>query len=235
LPLSRIDLGVKTDIEAVTGLVDVRGLRLIDVGCGPGRTSRELVAAGARVFALEPDPVQAAENGKLAPIEGLEFAQARAESLPVADAAFDGALFFRSLHHVPINSMERAIGEAARALKPGGFVCFVEPGMEGTHFPLMRPFHDETVVRNAAQAALDRYAAPLFKERSRYVYRQFPKYADFAAFVARVMGQTFNDIQREKVETEEVRRRFEAGRQANGEYQFDQPMLLDLFRAPAKG
>lgn len=233
--MNRTDIGIKTDVEAVTGLIDVRGLRLLDIGCGPGRGARELVGAGARVLALEPDPVQAAENEKQAPAEGLEFGAARAENLPVADAAFDGALFFRSLHHVPIEAMGRAIGEAARAVKPGGFVLFVEPGMEGTHFALMRPFHDETIVRNAAQAALDRFAAPLWADRSRYLYRQWPKYPDFAAFVARVLGQSFNDIRRERVETDEVRRRFEAGRRPDGEYQFEQPMYLDLFRTLARG
>ncbi len=231
--MSRTDLGVKGDVEAIAGLIDVRGLRLLDIGCGPGRTARELAGAGARVLGLEPDPAQAGENRKSPPVEGVELAEARAERLPVADATFDGALFFRSLHHVPIAAMERAIGEAKRAVKPGGFVAFVEPGMEGSHFAMMRPFHDETVVRNAAQEALDRFAAPLLGRRARYVYRQFPQYADFAALVARVTGQTFNDIPREKVETDEVRRLFEAGRQPSGEYRFEQPMYLDLFRLPA--
>ena len=58
------------------------------------------------------------------------------------------------------------------------------------------------------------------------------RYADFGALVARALGQTFNAIQRERVETDEVRALFEAGRTDKGDYAFEAPMLLDLFRAP---
>ena len=230
------DLGVRSDVEAVLALVDVEGLGIVDVGCGPGRTTRDLHAAGARVLGVEPDPIQAAENRKISPPEGLAFGEARAESLPVADGSVDGVIFFRSLHHVPIESMERAIEEAVRALKPeAGFLCVVEPAMDGTHFPVMRSFNDETTVRREAQAALNCFASPRFRERTSYRYRQFPRYADFEAFVARVTGRTYIDICREKVETDEVRRLFEAGRSEAGDYVFEQPMRLDLFRCPAKG
>ena len=232
---ARQDLGTKSDVEAVLSLVDVRGLILLDVGCGPGKTSRELHAAGAQVLGLEPNPIQAAENRRQPLPEGLAIGEAGAEALPVDDESVDGLLFFRSLHHVPLDKMELAIREAARVLKRGsGFVCFIEPGIQGTHFPLMQPFHDETAVRNAAQAALDIFAAPLFDERSRYIYRQFPKYCDFAAFAARFASLSFNDVRREEIETDEVRRRFEAGRTGSGEYVFEQPLWLDIFRAPAK-
>ncbi len=106
--------------------------------------------------------------------------------------------------------------------------------MDGTHFPIMRSFNDETRVRCEAQAVLNRFAAPRFGERMSYRYRQFPKYTDFQAFVARVTGRTFIDIRREEVETEEVRRLFEAGRREAGDHVFEQPMRLDLFRRPAK-
>lgn len=59
-----------------------------------------------------------------------------------------------------------------------------------------------------------------------------PRYADFEAMVTRVTGQTFNYIRRERVETAEVRALFEAGRTPAGDYAFDQPMLLALYRGP---
>ncbi len=118
-------------------------------------------------------------------------------------------------------------------LKPGtGFLCVVEPGMDGTHFPVMRLFNDETRVRHAAQAALERSARRLFKEFELFRYVQYPRYANFEALVARFTGQTFNDIRREQVETDEVRALFEAGRTAAGDYMFEQPMLLDFYRGP---
>ena len=229
----RKDLGERSDIAAVLALTSVAGLAVIDVGCGNGKSSRELAAMGATVLAIEPDPIQAAKNREAEFAPGLTFVEARAERLPAASGSMDGAFFFRSLHHVPTGAMEAALAEAARVLKPEtGFLCVVEPGVDGTHFPVMRPFHDETRVRNAAQTALERSAPILFHERKRFRYVQYPRYADFGALVARVLGQTFNDIQRERVETDEVRALFERGRTEKGDYAFEQPMLLDFLRGP---
>jgi ubiquinone/menaquinone biosynthesis C-methylase UbiE len=228
----RTDLGELSDVGALLALIPVAGLVLVDVGCGAGKSSRELAEAGATVLAVEPDPIQAARNRAADPAPGVAFAEAGAERLPAESGSADGVVFFRSLHHVPVEAMEAALAEAARVLKPEtGFLCVIEPGMTGTHFPVMRPFHDETRVRNAAQGALDRTTGR-FRERQLFRYLQHPRYADFGALVARVLGQTFNDIQRERVETDEVRALFEAGRCDRGDYAFEQPMLLDLFRAP---
>lgn len=229
----RKHLGELTDADAVAALVSVAGLTIIDVGCGAGRSSRELAAMGARVIGVEPDTIQAAKNRAAEATPGVVFHEARAERLPVESGSTDGVIFFRSLHHVPVEAMEAALSEAARVLKSGaGFHCVIEPGMEGTHFPVMRPFNDETRVRNAAQAALMNGAPRLFREREQFLSIQHPRYADFEAMVARFTGQTFNTIRREHVETDAVRALFEAGRTEAGDYRFEQPMLLDLFRGP---
>jgi ubiquinone/menaquinone biosynthesis C-methylase UbiE len=134
----RKHLGERTDVAAVAALTSVAGLIVVDVGCGAGRTSRELAAIGARVIGVEPDPIQSAKNRQGEPAPGIAFVEARAESLPVDSGSADGVFFFRSLHHVPVETMEAALAEAARALKPEtGFLCVVEPGMSGTHFPVI--------------------------------------------------------------------------------------------------
>ena len=231
----RKHLGERTDVEAVAELVSVAGLEVVDVGCGAGKASRELAARGATVVAVEPDPIQAAKNCAADPAPGVVFHEARAERLPVASGSADGVLFFRSLHHVPVERMELALAEAARALKPdAGFLCVIEPGMDGTHFPIMRPFNDETRVRNAAQTALRNSARRLFRALELFSYVQYPRYPDFEALVTRVTGHTYLDVRREHVETDEVRALFEAGRTEAGDYRFEQPMLLDLYRVPTK-
>jgi hypothetical protein len=104
--------------------------------------------------------------------------------------------------------------------------------MTGTHFQVMKPFHDETRVRTAAQAVLARVPGRLFESAEFHRYVQYPRYPAFEAMVARVTGQTFNNISRERVETDEVRALFERGRSSEGDYVFDQPMLVDVYRAP---
>jgi len=126
--------------------------------------------------------------------------------------------------------MDAALREAARVLKPGsGFLCAIEPAMTGSHFPVMRPFNDETEVRALDQAALTR-AAGLFETQERFRFEQHPRYDNFEELVSRVTGQSYTDISRESVERDEVRALFEAGRVDDGGYIFDQPMLLNLYR-----
>ncbi len=233
--MTRKDLGERTDIAAIGALVTVAGLSVIDVGCGPGKVSRELCEAGATVLGVEPDPIQAEKNRSAPPSLRMTFIEARAENLPVTPESIDGVFFIRSLHHIPVEAMDAALGNAARVLKPdSGFLCVIEPAMTGTYFRVMRPFNDETRVRNEAQAALARTASRLFQSEERFQYAQFPRYQSFEAMVTRVTGQTFNDIQRERVETEEVRRLFEAGRAEGGDYVFEQPMLMNLYRRPVR-
>jgi len=231
---NRIDLGEIADVAAIAKLVNVAGLKLVDVGCGAAANSRELVGLGARVDGVEPDTIQAGKNRDATPFPGLALHEGSAEHLPFAAQSVDGVLFFRSLHHVPLAAMDATLREAVRVLKPvTGFLCVVEPGMTGSHFQVMKPYHDETAVRIEAQAALARLAGEhAFRQHARYRFLQHPRHASFEAMVARVTGHTYNRISRESVETEEVRSLFEAGRTAEGDYAFEQPMLVDIFRGP---
>ena len=226
----RKELGDIDDIQAIDKLLRVAGLNLIDVGCGTGRMSRELVTRGANVIGIEPDPLQVAKNRAASEVPGLRLVETEATTLPAEDDSIDGVFFFRSLHHIAVADMDAALAEAARVLKPNsGFIYVVEPAMTGSHFPVSRPFNDETSVRTEAQAALARASDTLDADMTTYVYVQHSRYADFEALVERATGQTFNDINREDVETDEVRALFEAGRSDDGDYVFDQPMLLNLF------
>jgi ubiquinone/menaquinone biosynthesis C-methylase UbiE len=186
--------------------------------------SRELCAHGATVLGVEPDPIQAAKNREATPLNGLTFVEAGAEKLPVESASVDGVFFFRSLHHVPKEHMDAALEEAARVLKPEtGFLWIVEPGMYGGHHEMMRPFHDESKVGAAAQTALVRMGHKLFRDMTAYIYVERRRYPDF---------ESMANIRREDVETDEVRALFERGRVSDGEYVFEQPMLLNLYRHP---
>lgn len=70
----------------------------------------------------------------------------------------------------------------------------------------------------------------LFASEERYGYVIYPRHASFDAFVDRVMGQTFNSHDRAQVVTDEVRSLFEAGKTPAGDYRFEQPMLINLYR-----
>ena len=220
--------GLSTDLAVLDRLVQVRGLSIVDVGCGASALARSLAERGATMLGVEPDPVQAARNRDAPEADGVSFAEGRAEALPVGDGAVDGVIFGRSLHHVPKTAMRPALAEARRVLVPGGFVYVLEPVMEGAFSSVMKPFHDETEVRRQAREALAD-SAPLFAGAREVHYEVERRFESHAAFVDLFSGLSYNSYGADAVRSETVKRLFEAGRTDAGDYAFVQPMRVDLF------
>ncbi len=226
------DLGIRTHVEAalaVLGAVD--GVDAVDVGCGEGQNARGLAAAGARVTGfdpfIEPTPRTAEGGGSFA------LLRATADALPLADASADVVLFIFSLHHVPGPKLEAALGEARRVLKPSGRLYVAEPLAQGAGHYVGSLFHDETVVRAAAQAALDAAAAPRFGSRRTFRYTDRRRYPSFDVYAERqIRNMRFNGYTEEAVLAPEVRRRFDE-MFAAGQGNFDQVVKIDLFAEPA--
>ena len=97
------------------------GQRVLDVGCGPGALTAELVArtGSANVAAVDPSPsfVEAARERN----PGVDVRQASAEQLPFEDAGFDAALAQLVVHFMaePV----AGIREMARVVRRGGVVA----------------------------------------------------------------------------------------------------------------
>ncbi len=87
-------------------------------------------------------------------------------------------------------------------------------------------------MRTAAQKALHGAAGSLFTDTARHTYSHSSRHQDFEALVRQVTGASFNQITREMIDTPAARGAFEAGKTAEGDYAFDQPLLVTLLRAP---
>jgi ubiquinone/menaquinone biosynthesis C-methylase UbiE len=98
-------------------LGDLRGRRVLDVGCGTGRLSLALAErAGAKVWGIDASPEMLAEARAKAP-PGAAFKQARAESLPFKDGWFERVVLWLVIHLV---DRDAALGEARRVLGQHG-------------------------------------------------------------------------------------------------------------------
>lgn len=95
---------------------EVRGLDVLDVGCGEGRFCRMLAARGARTVGIDPTPPLILEARRLQP-NGV-YVEGVAEKLPQADASVDLVVSFVALVDIP--DFRQAIREMARVLRPGG-------------------------------------------------------------------------------------------------------------------
>lgn len=112
--------------EILDKVGDVRGLRVLDYGCGFGRLGLYLSLRGAHVwgFDLSSPAIEAANQAALRYQLSAQFEQMDAEDLRYADASFDVVIGFGVLHHVI--KYPRAGSELHRVLAPGGRAVFHE-------------------------------------------------------------------------------------------------------------
>lgn len=106
-------------------LGEVRGARVLEVGCGAAMCSRWLVGQGARpiAFDLSTGMLRHARSGAAASGVPVPLVQADALHLPFLDAAFDIAFTaFGAIQFVADSA--RLMREVARVLRPGGRWAF---------------------------------------------------------------------------------------------------------------
>jgi SAM-dependent methyltransferase len=121
-------------------LPDVRDKVGMDIGCGEGHNTRLLAHRGARLSAIDLATtfLRAAIEVERVEPRGIRYRLGDAEALPCHDASYDFATAFMSL--MDVAHPERAIREAARVIRPGGFFqfsithpCFQTRRMELVH------------------------------------------------------------------------------------------------------
>ncbi len=96
----------------------VRGKTVLEVGCGAGRFTELMLAAGARVFACDLSQAVEANFENCGGSPGYFVCQADARQIPVAPHSFDFVLCIGVIQHTP--SPEETIAALARYVKPGG-------------------------------------------------------------------------------------------------------------------
>lgn len=111
-----------------------RGQRVLDVGCGPGALTAELVrGTGAEaVSAVDPSASFVAAVRERLP--GVDVRLSAAEHLPFPDNAFDAALAQLVVHFMadPVTGLR----EMGRVTRPGGVVAACVWDHAGGHGPL---------------------------------------------------------------------------------------------------
>lgn len=136
--------------EAVDWLVERLGLepgaRVLDLGAGTGKLTRQLVRRGLDVVAVEPgDEMRGVLQRVLPDVEALA---GTAEAIPASDASVDAVTAGQAFHWF---EREPALAEIARVLRPGGGLSFLwnawdpEDPLLGAIEELLRPHRPPAV------------------------------------------------------------------------------------------
>jgi SAM-dependent methyltransferase len=94
------------------------GPRVLDLGAGTGKLTATLLALGAEVIAVEPDPAMLTELRRALP--AVRALPGSAEAIPLPDASVDVVLAGNAMHWF---EMDVAGPEIARVLAPGGILA----------------------------------------------------------------------------------------------------------------
>ena len=126
--------------------------RVLDVGCGPGALTSELVARLGAAAVVAADPSAPFAEACRARHPGVRVERAAAEHLPFADGGFDAALA-----QLVVNFMTdplAGVREMCRVTRPGGTVAAAVWDYAG-EMTLLRRFWDAAVALDPAAADVD--------------------------------------------------------------------------------
>lgn len=223
---------VTNEAEIIDRLLHLKGATILELGCGKAEKTRSIARQAAAVLALEVDETQLAMNLASADLPNVRFAHGGAEKIPSDDSRFDIVLMLKSLHHVPVESMDSVFSEIRRVLKPGGVAYISEPVYAGNFNEVLKLFHDERVVREAAFAAEQRaVASGQLTLVSQTFFLQPVHYESFEQFEAQVIEVTHTDHKLSAATLENVRAKFGEHMTREG-VSFYTPIRVDLLSLP---
>lgn len=222
------------EAEVYNRLLPLDGAHIIELGCGAAMHTRSIAEGGrpAAILACEVDTIQHEKNLAITDLPTVSFVHAGAQAIPAEDASADIVLMFKSLHHVPLDMMDQAMQEIRRVLRPGGLAYISEPVYAGEFNEVLRLFHDEKAVREAAFAAVRRaLELGVLELVGQHFFNTPNNFADFAEFERKVIGVTHTEHHLSPELLQRVREKFEEFIGANGA-QFVMPIRVDLLRRP---
>lgn len=215
-------------------LLALDGKHILELGCGGAVITRDIASAGAdrRITALEVDEIAHGKNMQITDLPNVTFGLAGAQDIPLENETVDVALMFKSLHHVPLDLMDQAMREIGRVLKPGGVAYISEPVFAGAFNEILRLFHDESKVREAAFATLEKAVDDGMFELVEETFFNSPmKFESFADFENKVLKVTHTQHSLDDELHGQVKERFERHVGEDGAH-FLMPIRVDLLRRP---
>lgn len=222
----------KSGGDALLEALELKDRRAVDIGSGDGQIARFLTRHGAHVIGIECGAMQLEKAHAAEPAGGERYIEGVGQNLPLPDGSADIVTFINSLHHVPVDEQGKALKEAARVLVDGGALFIAEPLAEGPQFDLLKPVDDETEVRAAAYAEIERAADYGFDPVSETRHLQPRKIPSFESLRDTIIAIEPTRAARFAAMESDLRAAFErlATKLPDGAYEVIQPVRVNLLR-----
>jgi ubiquinone/menaquinone biosynthesis C-methylase UbiE len=124
------------------------GSRVLELGCGNGKTFFALTSRGLEVTAIDFSPHAVLMSHRVALQSGTgEVAIADARELPFFSGTFDAVIAMHIIGHMYEKDRERIVKEASRVLREDGIICFYGFSCEDLRFGKGRLVEPQTFER----------------------------------------------------------------------------------------
>ena len=155
-------------LSKILQFADIRDQEVLEIGCGDGRITTQLIGKAKKLVAIDPEAANIAEAKET--MDGVGLRIGSGECLEFPSESFDVILFTLSLHH---QDSSVALREAKRVLRDHGRVVILEPVNDGEIEQVCNFFHNEAQLLQDALCAID--ASDFEVERSEvfYTYWEF--------------------------------------------------------------
>jgi len=223
-----------TELEIIQQHLPIQDKLLLELGCGRAWMTRQLAERfqPRQIIATEVDTIQHGKNLLIDDLPSVTFTAGGAEAIDLEDNSVDVVMMLKSLHHVPLPLMDRALSEIARVLRPGGLAYISEPVYAGDFNEILRLFHDEKRVREAAFTAVQNSVASGELSLVKQIFFNAPgSYRDFAEFDERMIQVTHTNHQIDDTLYRRIRNAFNRHMGEDGAH-FLKPSRVDLLQKP---
>ena len=223
-----------TELEIIQQRLPVRDRLVLELGCGRAWMTRQLAERfqPRQIIATEVDRIQHAKNLLIDDLPNVSFRAWGAEAIDLDDSSVEVVIMLKSLHHVPLPLMSKALSEVARVLRPGGLAYLSEPVYAGDFNDILRLFNDEKAVREAAFEAICSSVNRGELELVEQIFFHAPgHYRDFAEFDQQMLQVTHTEHRIDDALYRQIGQAFERHMGDDGAH-FLKPSRVDLLRKP---
>ncbi len=215
-------------------LLSLDNKHILELGCGSAAITRNIASTGKNrnITALEIDEKAHDKNCQITDLPNVTFMLSGAQKIPLEDESVDVVFLFKSLHHVPLDLMKNAMLEISRVLKKTALVYISEPVFDGDFNEILRLFHDEQIVREAAFDTIkESVSEGLFNLVEEVFFNSPVTFENFSEFENNIINVTHSSHKLDQVLFDQVKQRFEQHMGVDGA-QFLMPIRVDLLQKP---